>query len=123
MSYRTQSIDTSIEAEQFQLQLLQKAGPLRRFKQVRSLTATTRQLSWATLKRLRPQLSLLEAAVAFVELVYGNRLATELRNYHLTSQYLHNLVADETLMLSQDLLEALTPVVTVLELLGVEYLI
>jgi len=123
MSYRTQSIDTSIEAEQFQLQLLQKAGPLRRFKQVRSLTATTRQLSWATLKRLRPQLSLLEAAVAFVELVYGNRLATQLRNYHLTSQYLHKVVAEETLMLSQDLLEALTPVVVVLEQLGVEYLI
>jgi hypothetical protein len=86
MTYRTQSIDTSIEAEQFQLQLLKEAGPLRRFKQVRSLTATTRQMSWSTLRRLRPHLSAFEAALAFVELVYGKPLATQLRSYHLARQ-------------------------------------
>jgi hypothetical protein len=126
MSYRTQSIDTSIEAEQFQLQLLKQAGPLRRFKQARSLTAITRQMSWATLRRLRPQLYPFEARLAFVELVYGKTLANGLRNYHLTIQTLqqsHLTRWEKTLMLSQDLVEAITPVVAVLEQLGVDYLI
>lgn len=126
MSYRTQSIDTSVEAEQFQLQLLRQAGPLRRFRQARSLTATTRQMSWATLRRLRPQLSPLEAAVVFVELIYGKDLALQLKDYNITSQHLqpdHLKLWEETIMLSQDLVEALSPVVAILEKLGINYLI
>ena len=75
---RTQSVDTSEEAEQVQIELLRRAGPLRRFQQLRSLTASTRQMSWLTLRKLRPHLSRLEAALFFVELLYGKPLALAL---------------------------------------------
>lgn len=120
MPYRTQAIDTSSEAEQFQLVLLRQAGPQRRFRQARSLTATTRQLSWQTLRKLRPALSLKEAGLAFVELLYGQPLATEL------AQFLaHNKINYEgpLQMLSADIIAALTPVIEIFNALQIPYLI
>ena len=127
MTYRTQSQDTSVEAELFQLGLLRQAGPLRRFKQARSLTATTRRLSWATLRRMRPDLAGIGAAVAFVELIYGQELTHALLVGAPSNSVGSAGEADgngnETFMLSEDIVEAIMPVVTVLEQLGVPYLI
>lgn len=113
--YRTQSIDTAIEAERFQLDLLRQAGPIRRFRQVRSLTAATRQMSWATLRKRQAGLTVRQLALAFVGLIYGKELATEL------SGQAEGVEGD--LMLSHDLVEAIAPVVAVLDRLGVPYLI
>ncbi len=128
--YRTQSQDTSVEAELFLLQLLRQAGPARRFKQVRTLTATTRRMSWATMQRMQPNLSGARAALAFAELVYGKELARSLIPVGSPSTpsatfYLQNANPNwkETFMLSQDIVEAIMPVVAVLEELGVPYLI
>ncbi len=75
------SADTSPEAEEFQIQLLRQATVARRFQLVRSLTATTRQLAWAGIKKANPTASDEEVDLLFVSFHYGEDLAIRLREY------------------------------------------
>jgi hypothetical protein len=123
MGYRVQSRDTDMVAEQVQIELLRQKGVSGRSKLLRSLLRTNLRLSWSSLRARRPELSHLEAFVWFVELNYGKAVAG------VVGQYLERLskggewVGAEKLMIADDLVEALEPVVAVLERLGVAYLI
>ncbi len=113
---RTQSSDTSLEAEKVHIELLRKVGVVRRFNLMRSLTATTRRLSWQSLGRVRPDQTLTEKRVWFAGLLYGEEIAQGLR---VELQQLEK--APE--VMNEDVLAAIKPVVEALEALGVAYLI
>lgn len=76
---RTQSPDTSPEAERVQIEQLRQATPARRFSLARSLTRSTIAMSRRGLARVNPRLSEDELAVKFVELHYGADLAGRIR--------------------------------------------
>ena len=63
--------------------LLRAAGPVRRLDLVRSLTTTTRAMSWSGLCRGRPDRSPEEQRVAYIELLYGKELAERLRRWQV----------------------------------------
>jgi hypothetical protein len=77
---KTQSPDTSPEAERVQIALLRQASPARRFGLARSLTRSTIMLSRRAIARAHPQFSEEELALTFVELHYGRDLSERLRH-------------------------------------------
>lgn len=78
MAYRTQSMDTSIEAEQFQLTVLRRLGPQKRLETMRKLSRSQKKLAWNALKRAHPNLSERELQIKAVELWYGAEHARRL---------------------------------------------
>lgn len=76
---RTQSRDTHPDVERVQIALLRRASIAERFARVRSLTQTTIQLALRALRRQHPELSSDELFVLFVEIHYGEALASGLR--------------------------------------------
>ncbi|HET8853564.1 MAG TPA: hypothetical protein VFN02_13660 [Ktedonobacteraceae bacterium] len=76
---RTQSMDTSPEAERVQIELIRKASPAKLFGLVRSLSQTMIQASRNTIRRLHPDASEEELALIFLELYYGKELADRVR--------------------------------------------
>src|SRR5438105_969216 len=113
---QTQSRDTSPEMEQVQINLLRQAGLARRFRLLRSLTATTRRLSWQALSRTRPGLTIAQRQLFFAELLYGNDLASALTDYF-------NNRKEIQAEMGEDIIAAMNPVVEVLEALGIPYLV
>jgi hypothetical protein len=78
---RTQSMDTSPEAERVQIELIRKASDIKRFALVSSLSETLIQLSRENIRRLHPQTNKEELDVLFVELYYGKELADGFKAY------------------------------------------
>ena len=76
---RTQSMDTSPEAERVQIELVRKASPAKLFGLVRSLSETLIQMNRQTLRELHPEMSEEELALIFVELNDGKALADHVR--------------------------------------------
>ena len=76
---RTQSSDTSPEAEWVQIELLRKAGIAGRFKLFSSLNKSAIQWSRAGMRKAHPEASEDELAVLFVALCYSEKLADGLR--------------------------------------------
>ncbi len=76
---RTQSMDTSPEAERVQIELLRKASAAKKYGLVNSLSRTLIQASRNNIRRLRPDASEEELALIFVELHYGKELADRMR--------------------------------------------
>ncbi len=76
---RTQSMDTSPEAERVQIELLRKASPAKRFGLVRSLSQSLIQASRQTIKQVHPEISQEELDLLYIELYYGKDLATRVR--------------------------------------------
>lgn len=76
---RTQSSDTSPEAERVQINLLRQAGVARRFQLFSSLNKSAIQWSRASIRKAHPEASEDELAILFVALCYGQRLADGLR--------------------------------------------
>jgi hypothetical protein len=76
---RTQSMDTSPEAERVQIELIRKASPAKLFGLTNSLSRTMIQASRNTIRRLHPEASEEELALIFVELYYGKELADRVR--------------------------------------------
>jgi len=72
---RTQSSDTSPEAERVQIDLLRKAGVARRIELTFSLTQSAIELSRQGMRRRYPYASEKELDLLFVELNYGKELA------------------------------------------------
>ncbi len=108
---KSQSPDTSLDIERLQIAGLRRFGPARRFQLLRSLTATTRALSWQTFRRLRPQLAPPEAVRQWAALVYGPEWAQRVRPH----------ARQEQQMIHPDILEALAPVIGALNQLAVPY--
>lgn len=120
MVYQVQSLDTSYEAEQVQIKIFRRRGEAGRGDLMRSLTRTTRALSWnALLQRAtaRPR-TRKELALFFIELNYGKDLAAQCLAYFEKAS-----IKEEILLNSDDMLAALIPVIEVLDELGVNYLI
>lgn len=76
---RTQSPDTSPEAERVQIELLRKAGEAYRFALARSMSNTVIQLSRRAIKERFPEMNEEEVGLYFVELNYGKELADRMR--------------------------------------------
>ena len=73
--------DTSEEAQRVQLELLRKAGPLKRSEMASSLSNWCIEAARQGLKRARPHLSQPELDLLYVELNYGRELAQQVRRY------------------------------------------
>lgn len=123
MSYRVQSRDTSQEVEQLQLEIMRRKGEAGRSHLMRSLTGTTRWLSWNNLCQLRPELDRVAAFYYFLKLTYDDELAGEVQRDFALREKSGKAVPGEKLMISEDILEAIIPVVDVLDELKVAYLI
>ena len=120
MTYQVQSSDTSYEAEQVQLAILRKRGAAGRGDLMRSLTNTTRRLSWNSLVQRRSDLSRQECAYFFIGLNYGEELGQEVRVY--PKPPINSLILEEKLLSGeQEIVAALTPVVEVFQDLAIEY--
>ncbi len=76
---RTQSMDTSPEAERVHINLIRKASPAKLFGLVRSLSQTLIEMNRQNLRRLHSEMSEEELALMFVELNYGKELADQVR--------------------------------------------
>lgn len=123
MSYRVQSIDTSPEVEKLQLAILRGKGEAGRTRLLRSLTATTRRLSWHNLCQIRPDLDRAKAFYYFLKLTYGDNLATQVQVDFERRSQAGKAVPEGQFMISEDILEAITPVIDTFEALKVPYLI
>lgn len=75
------SSDTSLEAERFQIELLRRAGPTRRFALARSLSQTVMQLARAGIQRGYPDADEQEVGLIFVASHYSPELAARVRAY------------------------------------------
>ena len=73
--------DTSLEAEQIQLELLRAMSPAERLSLMDSLTQHAIFLSKRAIARVFPESSERERNIQFVELHYGKTLADGLRRY------------------------------------------
>jgi hypothetical protein len=81
ITMRTQSPDTSPEAERVQIELIRQASSARLFGLVRSLSQTLLRASRKNIHNLHPELSKVELDLLFVELYYGKELAERVRAY------------------------------------------
>ncbi len=71
---RTQSSDTTLEAEQAQIAALRRLGPRGRIGQMVSLSRLTRRWSLDALRRSRPELTERELKREWISLIYGEDL-------------------------------------------------
>ena len=78
---KTQSPDTSPEAERIQIELIRKMSPAKKFNLVRSMTRTMIQASRENIRSLHPDLNEKDLNLLFIELYYGKDLATRVRIY------------------------------------------
>ncbi len=76
---RTQSPDTSLRAEQVQIELIRKMSPAKKFHLVRSMTQTMIQASRANIRALHPHMNEDELTLLVIELHYGKELADGVR--------------------------------------------
>ena len=73
--------DTDPETARVHLELLRASSPQRRLRLAFSLSRTTMSLSMGGLAQRLPGASSQEVALRFVALLYGPRLADEVREY------------------------------------------
>ena len=78
---KSQSPDTTVEAEKVQIDLIRKASICKRISVARSLSQTVMYLARRAIRRANPSMSEREVDLAFVENHYGKKLAERLRQY------------------------------------------
>lgn len=83
---KPQSLDTSIEAERVQIELLRNASVAKRFALARMLTNSTRKMAKSAIKKCNPGKDQRELDLIFVEVTYGKDLAEQLRHYFSTKE-------------------------------------
>lgn len=110
--------DTHPDIERVQTELFRRASVARRTSLARSLSRTTLQLAWRAVQRACAGASPHEQHLRFVALHYGVGLADQLR----AREELHHLFG-ESVNVMNDFLVALTPVVEILDQLGIAYYI
>ena len=77
--YKTQSPDTSVEAERAQIEILRRMGPGKRLEMMRRLSRSQLKMAWSALNRAYPHLSERELQVKAVELWHGPAYAELLK--------------------------------------------
>ena len=78
MPYKTQSSDTTKDAEMQQIAVLRRLGMKKRVAAMRRLSRSQLQMAWAALKKANPQKSERELQVHAVKLWYGEEHALRL---------------------------------------------
>jgi hypothetical protein len=78
---RARSADTDPEAERVQIELLRRAGPVRRAQLAIALSAQVMSLARRAVRRSLPGGNAADADLRFVELHYGRALGAELRSF------------------------------------------
>lgn len=73
--------DTHPRAEEVQLGLLRAASPARRFRAMKSLTASVVRLAKKGIREANPDLTEQEQRLLFVEIHYGRELANRVRTF------------------------------------------
>lgn len=112
---RTQSMDTSPEAERVQIALIRKFPPAKRFSSVRSLSYSALYMNRQYIRELYPHASQEEQALIFVTHTYGQVFADGLRT---------DLKARTTKISdTPDIFVVIKSIVDVFERLGVTYYI
>jgi hypothetical protein len=111
---KTQSADTSPEAERVQVALLRAASAERRLQLAYELSLMVIEMAWGAIRRLSPGVSERDARLRWIALTYGAPLAEELRS-HATGRPLVNM--------PPNVRAALLPVIVALDELGVPYYI
>ena len=76
---RTQSMDTSPEAERVQIELIRKASPAKRFTIMEVWSQFLIEANKQGIRKNRPDLSEEEVGLTFVANNYGQALADQLR--------------------------------------------
>lgn len=76
---RTQSMDTSPEAERVQIELIRKASPAKRFAIMEAWSQFLIEANKQSIHRNHPNLSEEEVGLIFVANNYGQALADQLR--------------------------------------------
>ena len=76
---RTQSMDTSPEAERVQIELIRKASPAKRFAIMEAWSQFLIEANKQGIRKNRPDLSEEEVGLIFVANNYGRALADQLR--------------------------------------------
>ena len=76
---RTQSMDTSPEAERVQIELIRKASPAKRFTIMEAWSQFLIEANKQGIRKNRPYLSEEEVGLIFVANNYGRALADQLR--------------------------------------------
>ncbi len=76
---RTQSMDTSPEAERVQIELIRKASPAKRFTLMEAWSQFLIEANKQGIRKNRPDLNEEEVGLIFVANNYGQALADQLR--------------------------------------------
>lgn len=77
--YKTQSEDTTEDADKMQFSLLRRAGAQRRFELARLQTASATKMSRRRIARQHPAWSEQEIGLHWATLMYGEEVAERLR--------------------------------------------
>ncbi|MGH2518087.1 MAG: hypothetical protein ACRDHP_20785 [Ktedonobacterales bacterium] len=111
---RTQSPDTSPEAERVQIELLRQVDHARRLGIMASLNETVWRLSWRGIQQANPEADDAEVGLISLALNYGQDVADQVR-----------LCMKRSVMVSipPDVFSAMIPVIDAFEQLGVTYYI
>lgn len=111
---RTQSPDTSPDAERVRFELLRAASPAQRLHMVSSLTEMVLRLSWQGIKQAHPAADDLEVRLLSLERNYGRSTAAAVRE---------RLTRRNVVLIPPDVMRSLAPVITTFESLAVPYYI
>src|SRR5689334_15627437 len=111
---RTQSPDTSPEAERVQIELLRRATPARRLALAVELSQMVLEMAWRAIRRLSPELDEREARLRWVELTYGEALADQLRS---------SAAGRPIVNIPPNIRAGLLPVIAIFDQLGIPYYI
>lgn len=79
---KTQSRDTSVEAEKVQIDLLRNLTVAKRLAIVRKLTNSTRKMAKRAIKKCNPGKNQKELNLILVEICYGKELAQQLKRFY-----------------------------------------
>ena len=81
---KPQSLDTSIEVERVQIELLRNSSIAKRLALARMLTNSTRKMAKSAIKKCNPGKDQRELNLIFAEVIYGKDLAEQLREFYTT---------------------------------------
>ena len=111
---KTQSPDTSPEAERVQIQLLCRATAAQRLRLAFDLSQMVLEMAWAAFRRMSPGMDERDARLRWVAFTYDGPLMDELRRYAEGRTFVN---------MPPNIRDALFPVIGILDTLAVPYYI
>ncbi|MCO6455741.1 MAG: hypothetical protein J5I93_10640 [Pirellulaceae bacterium] len=118
--------DTSVEARAVQLACLRSMTPRQRIRQTCGLSQQVRRMAFAAIRRRWPDLPEEEVQLRFIELTYGKSLADDVRHSKAETGWRAGKdreAVQDGLSDTDDLVDALSPVVSAFRRLGVRHFV